>query len=236
MKTIPLLIICFMLSALANAQVPYQRIANAEPGDWLTYSGNYQAHRFSPLNQITPDNVAKLKVTWLYQAQEKGYLETSPLVADGVMYLTEPGARVTALDLRTGRKLWSWQRPQSAKAKTIGFGATNRGVAILDNTVYVGTLDCPSLRWMRGRARCGGKPKCRTTSWVMRSLLRRWPWTAKSSSASAAAKRAFAAFWMLMTPRPASWRGAVSPFPRRANRATKPGKAMPGNGAAARRG
>ncbi len=142
MKNILLLIICFMLSTFAHAQVPYQRIANAEPGAWLTYSGNYQAHRFSSLNQLTPDNVAKLKVTWLYQAQEKGYLETSPLVVDGVMYLTEPGARVTALDLRTGRKLWSWQRPQSAKAKTIGFGATNRGVAILDNTVYVGTLDC----------------------------------------------------------------------------------------------
>ena len=88
MKTILLLIICFMLPTLASAQVPYQRIANAEPGDWLTYSGNYQAHRFSSLNQLTPDNVAKLKVTWLYQAQEKGYLETSPLVADGVMYLT----------------------------------------------------------------------------------------------------------------------------------------------------
>ncbi len=142
MKNILLLINCFMLATLAHAQVPYQRIANAEPGAWLTYSGNYQSQRFSPLNQITPDNVAKLKVTWLYQAQEKGYLETSPLVADGVMYLTEPGARLTALDLRTGRKLWSWQRPQSAKAKTIGFGATNRGVALLDNTVYVGTLDC----------------------------------------------------------------------------------------------
>ena len=62
MKNILLLIICFLPPTLANAQVPYQRIANAKLGNWLTYSGNYQSHRFSSLNQITPDNVAKLGV------------------------------------------------------------------------------------------------------------------------------------------------------------------------------
>jgi alcohol dehydrogenase (cytochrome c) len=134
----------FCLSSTSLAQVSYQRLAKAEaePGNWLTYSGNYDSHRFSGLDQITPANVAKLKVAWMYQSQERGGLQTSPLVADGVMYLTEAGARVTALDLRTGRRLWSWQRPQSVTAKTIGFGGTNRGVAILDDTVFVGTLDC----------------------------------------------------------------------------------------------
>src|SRR5262245_15584644 len=141
MKNIPLLIICLLLCAAANAQVPYQRVANAdaEPGNWLTYSGNYQAHRFSKLDQITPKNAARLKVAWVYQIADRGAFETSPIVVDGVMYVSEPPTRVTALDLRTGRKLWSWQRQQSRLTKTIGFGATNRGVAILDNTVYVGT-------------------------------------------------------------------------------------------------
>ena len=55
--------IAFLLCAAASAQVPYQRIVKAasEPGSWLTYSGNYEAHRFSPLTQLTPANVAGLK-------------------------------------------------------------------------------------------------------------------------------------------------------------------------------
>ncbi len=144
MKNIPLLIVCLLLCAFVQAQVPYQRLSNAErePGAWLTYSGNYQAHRFSWLKQLTPANVAGLKAKWVYQISERGRFETSPIVADSVMYLTEPPTRVTALDLRTGRKLWSWQRQQARLAKMLGFGPTNRGVAILDDTVYVGTLDC----------------------------------------------------------------------------------------------
>jgi len=147
MKNTPplyLLIVSLLFSSIVKAQVPYQRIADAdtEPGNWLTYSGNFQAHRFSRLDQITPENAARLKVAWVYQIPDRGTFETSPIVADGVMYVTEPPTRVTALDLRTGRKLWSWQRQQARTAKMIGFGATNRGVAILDNTVYVGTIDC----------------------------------------------------------------------------------------------
>ncbi|MDX2030416.1 MAG: PQQ-dependent dehydrogenase, methanol/ethanol family [Blastocatellia bacterium] len=135
---------CLLFCAAVRAQVPYQRIANAdaEPGAWLTYSGNFQSHRFSRLDQITPRNVDRLKVAWVYQTPDRGRFETSPIVVDDVMYISEPPTRVTALDLRTGRKLWSWQRTQARNAKMIGFGPTNRGVAILDNTVYVGTLDC----------------------------------------------------------------------------------------------
>jgi alcohol dehydrogenase (cytochrome c) len=136
--------IAFSCFPFASAQVPYERIANAdrEPGAWLTYSGNYQSHRFSNLDEITPRNVANLKVAWVYQLRERGYFQTSPIVVDGVMYISEPPSRVSALDVRTGRTLWSWQRRQAAKAKTIGFGASNRGVAILGETVYIGTLDC----------------------------------------------------------------------------------------------
>ncbi len=125
------------------AQVPFERItkAGAAPGDWLTYSGNYQAHRFSGLTQITPANAAGLKVRWVYQASGPGRLETSPVVVDGVMYITQPPSTVKALDLRTGRPLWTWQRPMPNDLDTIGFGRTNRGVAVLDDTVFIGTLD-----------------------------------------------------------------------------------------------
>jgi len=133
-----------LIPTVLAAQVPHKRIVNAaaEPGNWLTYSGNYQAHRFSPLREITPRNVARLKPAWVYQIEARTRFETSPIVVDGVMYVTEPPTKITALDLRTGRSLWTWQRKMPLVIKTIGFGPTNRGVAILDNTLYVGTLDC----------------------------------------------------------------------------------------------
>ena len=133
-----------VLVAASSAQVPYSRLlkAESEPANWLTYSGNYQAHRFSPLQQITPENVARLRAAWIYQIEGRGRFESSPLVVDGIMYVTEPPTKVTALDARTGRTLWSWQRNLPKEIILLGFGPTNRGVAILDDTVYVGTLDC----------------------------------------------------------------------------------------------
>jgi alcohol dehydrogenase (cytochrome c) len=141
LRYIVLLAICICPQTFA--QVPYQRIvkADSEPGNWLTYSGNYNAQRFSNLAQLTPANVAQLKTAWVYQFKQPGRQETSPVVVDGVMYVSESPTIVTALDARSGRQLWTWRKKMSFP-KTIGFGQSNRGVAILDNTVYVGTLDC----------------------------------------------------------------------------------------------
>lgn len=132
-----------LLATSLAAQVPYERIVKtaSEPGAWLTYSGNYEGHRFSGLKQLTPVNAPGLKPRWVYQASQRGRFETSPVVADGVMYITEVPSTVTALDLRTGRRLWTWERPMPADLRTLGFGRVNRGVAVLDDTVYVGTLD-----------------------------------------------------------------------------------------------
>jgi alcohol dehydrogenase (cytochrome c) len=126
-----------------RAQVPYERIRGAagEPGSWLTYSGGYAGHRFSALAEITPANASRLRPVWVYQAGETGSVQTTPLVADGVMYVTEARSRVTALDLRTGRPLWRFEPALPKDLKVIGFGHSNRGVALLDGTVYVGTLD-----------------------------------------------------------------------------------------------
>jgi alcohol dehydrogenase (cytochrome c) len=131
-----------LVCATAFAQVPYERIVNAgkEPGNWLTYSGNYLGHRFSPLADITPANVGNLRVKWAYQFQNPR-TEVSPLVVDGVMYVTGPNM-AAALDLHTGRELWKWERPVPSDYQSIGFGRVNRGAAILDDRLYVATLDC----------------------------------------------------------------------------------------------
>jgi alcohol dehydrogenase (cytochrome c) len=132
-----------VLAAFLPAQVPFDRIrhSDSEPQSWLTYSGNYSGHRFSRLNHITPANVGQLKPIWTYQVENHAEFETSPIVADGVMYVTEAPMAVAAIDARTGRQLWKWQRPIPRDLRTLGFAPVNRGVAILDDTVFAGTLD-----------------------------------------------------------------------------------------------
>ncbi|MBI1872520.1 MAG: PQQ-binding-like beta-propeller repeat protein [Acidobacteria bacterium] len=127
----------------ALAQVPYERLkqAETEPSSWLTYSGNYKSHRFSPLTQINRQNVGQLKPAWVYQIRQAGIVETSPIVVDGVMYITEPPSTVTALDVRTGRPLWTWTPTIPKDVIVIGSPPVNRGVAILDDSVFVGTVD-----------------------------------------------------------------------------------------------
>ena len=104
-----------LLVQAVSGQVSYERIrrAESEPGNWLTYSGNYQSHRHSLLAQINPGNVARLKPAWVYQIRNAGEVETSPIVLDGVLYITEKPNVVTALDGKTGRPLWSYRRRPS---------------------------------------------------------------------------------------------------------------------------
>ena len=131
-----------LVPALVSAQAPYDRIrlAEREPESWLTYSGGYAGHRFSPLTEITPANVARLRPVWVYQVREAGPIQTTPLVADGVLYMTEARSRVAALDVKTGRTLWRYEPEIPRDVRAIGFSPSNRGVALLDDTVYVGTL------------------------------------------------------------------------------------------------
>jgi len=140
----------FVLALLALAaalpafgQVPYQRVvkSDSEPANWLTYGGNYYDQRFSGLKQLTPQNVAGLKLAWAYQpTRPAGNVETSPIVVDGIMYVTDPPSTVTALDAHTGNKLWTWS-PILKNVVAIGLFQTNRGVAVLDHRVYVATID-----------------------------------------------------------------------------------------------
>jgi alcohol dehydrogenase (cytochrome c) len=135
------LAVLLLSSTVALAQVPVERIANAEreSGNWLTYSRDFQGHRFSPLVEINTQDVARLKVKWAFQFPQGGN-QTSPIVVDGILYITGPNS-AAALDGRSGRSLWTWKRRVPADYHSIGFGHTNRGPAVLDDKLFVATLD-----------------------------------------------------------------------------------------------
>ncbi len=136
------LLLLLLAASTVLAQVPYERIrdANREPGNWLTYSGNYASHHYSSLNQINRTNVARLKVAWMYQVRGRQHFETTPLVFDGVMYITDPPSDVTALDLRTGRPIWHYRR-NIPPGVPVCCGQVNRGVAALGDQIFVNTID-----------------------------------------------------------------------------------------------
>src|SRR5438046_7785623 len=85
-----------------------------EPGNWLMYGGDYQSHHYSRLSQITVENVASLRVKWIYQ-MHRPKVETTPIVVDGRMYVTRPQSDVIALDAETGRALWTYEHRLSGR-------------------------------------------------------------------------------------------------------------------------
>lgn len=131
------------VSAAAQVSVPFERIRNSaqQPGNWFTVGGDYAGHRYSTLAQLTPKNIAALKPAWVYQSREAGRWEVTPLVIDGIIYLSERPNIVTALDGRTGRPLWNYRRPMPDDVPAC-CGPVNRGLAVLDDALYLSTFDC----------------------------------------------------------------------------------------------
>ena len=126
----------------ANAQVTAERLvnANAEPHNWLTYSGTYMSQRHTTLDQITRGNVDELELKWVFQAQSLEAFETTPLVVDGIMYLTEAPNTIVALDAKLGRVFWRYEYSPSSESRPC-CGRINRGLAIRDNTLFMATID-----------------------------------------------------------------------------------------------
>ena len=127
-------IVAAALCAVAVAQVTFSDLRTADPRNWLSYSGSYDAQRHSLLKDIHTANVGDLVAKWVYHVPGASRLESVPIVVDGVMYVSQPN-EVYALDGRTGRRIWDYQH-QPALRK-----GPNRGVAVYGNKVYVGTPD-----------------------------------------------------------------------------------------------
>jgi alcohol dehydrogenase (cytochrome c) len=137
--------VCTTLPMLAGAQAPqvtFERLLNAaaEPHNWLTYSGTYDSQRHSLLRQVRPANVTELELKWVHQAQSLESFETTPLVVDGIMYLTEAPNTAVALDAATGRHFWRYQYDPSTDSRPC-CGRVNRGLAILGDKVFMATID-----------------------------------------------------------------------------------------------
>ena len=131
-------------SAQIAGGITHQRLltASAEPQNWPMYWGNYQGTHYSGLKQIDATNVRQLQTVWAAPIPGDSILEATPIVVDGIMYVTGSGnpLTVTALDARTGRQIWRYTRQQPVRSPFEN-NRFNRGVAILGNRLFVGTLD-----------------------------------------------------------------------------------------------
>ena len=114
--------------------------ADREPQNWLTYWGSYRSEHFSELKQIDRHNVSQLQARWAMPMPGQSPLEATPLVVDGVMYVSGPPGDVYALDARSGLQIWKFHREQE-RVNPFQVNPYNRGVAVLGNRVFVATLD-----------------------------------------------------------------------------------------------
>ncbi len=110
------------------------RLLKPEDGDWLATRRTYDGWGYSPLREITPANVRRLRPVWVFSTGEARPHESAPIVNGGVMFVTSPNGQVIAIDVRTGTLLWRYRRPRPEGAAVLH--ETNRGVALYGDKVY----------------------------------------------------------------------------------------------------
>jgi alcohol dehydrogenase (cytochrome c) len=120
-----------------------QDLLNRAAGDgnnFLHTNGNYDQTRYYPNRQINASNVSKLRPAWMFQTEVKESMETTPIVVNGIMYVTTSFSHVHAIDARTGEEIWHYKHPMGP-ITVYCCGPNNRGVAVYGDKVYLGTLD-----------------------------------------------------------------------------------------------
>jgi alcohol dehydrogenase (cytochrome c) len=121
-------------SAELSAQTSWEDIAKPPSANWLSYSGDYSGQRFSTLDQINKNNVANLAPKWVFHVPDSKHLESSPIVVDGIMYVTNSN-EVYALDALTGRAIWHYKYSRSK------ISSSNRGAAVLGERLFFVSSD-----------------------------------------------------------------------------------------------
>ncbi|UOM35061.1 PQQ-dependent dehydrogenase, methanol/ethanol family [Acuticoccus sp. I52.16.1] len=131
------------LSGAASAQtynaVTDQRLSNPEPGNWLQFRGNYAGWGYSPLDEITPDNVSRLRPVWTYSTGVTEGHQAAPVVNDGMMFVSTPQNQILAFEAATGKELWRYVR--ALPDDLFQLHPTNRGVGLYGDKVYMATVD-----------------------------------------------------------------------------------------------
>lgn len=142
-RVVPVVCAALLVSAIpaTAADVTDERLLSADrdADNWLTYGREYGNQRFSPLAQIDTGNVRKLIPKWVYRSGVASTFQATPIVADGVMYVSLPFNHVVALDARTGREIWRYEHER--RTKKMCCGPANRGVAVAYGKVFMGTVD-----------------------------------------------------------------------------------------------
>ncbi|CAG0965956.1 alcohol dehydrogenase (cytochrome c) [Methylophilaceae bacterium] len=136
---IAMLAACGLMSRQKNTVIPGDDI-HFSSLDWPSYGRDYSNQRFSPLSQIDRTNVQNLSLAWQYQSGVKATFQATPIVTNGVMYLSLPFNHVVALDARNGKELWRYQHARRPDWK-LCCGPANRGVAVSGGKVFIGTVD-----------------------------------------------------------------------------------------------
>ncbi|HMV38598.1 MAG TPA: PQQ-binding-like beta-propeller repeat protein [Plasticicumulans sp.] len=142
MHRILVLLSAFGLAAPALAgAVDDARLRDAaqESGNWLSYGRDYGQQRFSPLTQINRETIGRLVPKWIYQTGTTASFQATPIVVDGVLYLSMPFDHVAAIDAASGRELWRYEHQR--RTPKMCCGPASRGVAVAYGKVFIGTVD-----------------------------------------------------------------------------------------------
>ena len=130
----------FLLLLLADCAHQPQSASAAQTDQWPSYGRDYSNNRYSPLAQIDRSNVGNLAPAWQFHSGVKATFQATPIVVDGVIYLSLPFNHVVALNAKSGKQLWRYEH-QRRKDWKMCCGPGNRGVAVSGGKVYIGTVD-----------------------------------------------------------------------------------------------
>ena len=138
---LPLLLFIFSCSEAVDSKNSLVDF-NSSPNEWLLHGRTYAEERHSPLDQINTSNVDQIGLSWSFETGTNRGHETTPIVKDGVMFITAPWSVVHALDAKTGDLLWTHDpKVERAWANNACCDVVNRGVALYENSIFFGTID-----------------------------------------------------------------------------------------------
>ena len=139
------LLVALLATVAFAGEVTTERLNNAkaEPQNWLSYYGTYESWRYSELDEINRSNITQLTPVWAFETgMAEGGMQSTPLVVDGVMYVTSALNKIFALDAATGERLWTYAYNFADKGAIPPlYGTWNRGVAIWEGLLFMGTVD-----------------------------------------------------------------------------------------------